>query len=92
MGWMPAPMELSIASSLWVVQKNRQDPNYRKNHSIDFNTGYITTIILALMFMALGASVQYGQSLAPLSGENLFINLLKCMQLVLANGHAGLSP
>ncbi|UXN35655.1 divalent metal cation transporter [Avibacterium paragallinarum] len=68
MGWMPAPMELSIASSLWVVQKNRQDPNYQKNHSVDFNTGYITTIILALMFMALGASVQYGQSLAPLSG------------------------
>ncbi|OBX09371.1 membrane protein [Gallibacterium salpingitidis] len=68
MGWMPAPMELSVASSLWVVQKNRIDANYRQSRHLDFNVGYLVTIILALMFMALGALVQYGQVQEPLSG------------------------
>ena len=35
---------------------------------IDFNTSYILTIALALMFMALGALVQYGKTTMPLSG------------------------
>ncbi|OBX05178.1 membrane protein [Gallibacterium genomosp. 3] len=68
MGWMPAPMELSVASSLWVVQKSRLEPDYQQSHHRDFNVGYVVTIILALMFMALGALVQYGKPLEPLSG------------------------
>lgn len=68
MGWMPAPMELSVASSMWVVEKNRLDHTYRQKRSIDFNTSYLLTIILALMFMALGSAVQYGQTAEPLSG------------------------
>ncbi|VEE07098.1 membrane protein [Neisseria animalis] len=68
MGWMPAPMELSVASSMWVVEKNRLDPDYRPRRMIDFNTSYVLTIVLALMFMALGALVQYGQAVEPLSG------------------------
>ncbi|MCW9718505.1 MULTISPECIES: NRAMP family divalent metal transporter [unclassified Avibacterium] len=74
MGWMPAPMELSIASSLWVVQKRRLTPNYQKHHQLDFNIGYLTTIVLALMFMALGALIQYGNTIPPLSGGK-FIHL-----------------
>ncbi|TCP96226.1 Mn2+/Fe2+ NRAMP family transporter [Cricetibacter osteomyelitidis] len=68
MGWMPAPMELSVSSSLWVTEKIKQDPNYRHKSKLDFNTGYIVTIILALMFMTLGALVQYGKEITPLSG------------------------
>ena len=68
MGWMPAPMELSVASSLWVVEKNRLDPDYRQKRLLDFNSGYIVTIILALMFMALGALVQYGKPIPTLGG------------------------
>ncbi|MFC0322119.1 NRAMP family divalent metal transporter [Gallibacterium melopsittaci] len=68
MGWMPAPMELSVASSLWVVQKSQLDPEYQSSSRLDFNVGYVVTIVLALMFMALGALVQYGKSLEPLSG------------------------
>ncbi|STZ76495.1 NRAMP family divalent metal transporter [Bergeriella denitrificans] len=67
-GWMPAPLELSVSSSMWVVEKNRLDPDYRPKRMVDFNTSYILTIILALMFMALGALVQYGQAVTPLSG------------------------
>lgn len=68
MGWMPAPMELSVASSLWVIEKNRLDPDYRQRRLLDFNSGYIVTIILALMFMALGGLVQYGKPIPPLAG------------------------
>ncbi|PJG86031.1 NRAMP family divalent metal transporter [Conservatibacter flavescens] len=68
MGWMPAPMELSVSASLWVVEKRRLDANYQGKSLLDFNTGYMVTIVLALMFMALGAMVQYGKDITPLSG------------------------
>lgn len=68
MGWMPAPMELSVSTSLWTVEKIWQDADYRQKSSTDFNTGYIVTVVLALMFMGLGALVQYGKDIAPLSG------------------------
>ncbi|KAE9530173.1 NRAMP family divalent metal transporter [Testudinibacter aquarius] len=68
MGWMPAPMELSVAGSLWVVEKNRLDPNYRQKRLLDFNSGYLVTMILALMFMTLGALVQYGKPIPTLAG------------------------
>ncbi len=73
MGWMPSPMELSVSTSLWVVEKNKLDPNYKKRRMLDFNTSYIGTVILALMFMCLGALVQYGQDITPLRGGQ-FIN------------------
>ncbi len=68
MGWMPAPMELSVAGSMWVKEKNCRHAGYREKRMVDFNTGYAVTIILALMFMMLGARVQYGQNVPPLSG------------------------
>lgn len=66
MGWMPAPMELSVASSLWVVEKNQQQPRHQmaiQRGLLDFNVGYGMTLVLALVFMALGAYIQYGQAL-----------------------------
>jgi len=73
MGWMPSPMELSVSASIWVVEKNKLDPEYKKKRLIDFNSSYVITIVLALMFMSLGALVQYGQDITPLSGGK-FIN------------------
>lgn len=67
-GWMPAPMELSVSSSMWVVEKTRLDADYRRGRLLDFNVSYGATIILALMFLSLGALVQYGQAVEPLSG------------------------
>ena len=68
MGWMPAPMELSVSSSLWVLEKNRLNPDYSRQRLLDFNSGYLATIVLALVFMTLGALVQYGKPIEPLSG------------------------
>jgi Mn2+/Fe2+ NRAMP family transporter len=62
MGWMPAPIEISALSSLWLKEKQTQQ-NVTKNQGLfDFNLGYWLTAGLALVFFSLGALVQYGQS------------------------------
>ena len=61
MGWMPAPLDVSIWQSIWTLEKTKKEKffNY-KNAIFDFNIGYITTIILGLSFLCLGAFVMYG--------------------------------
>lgn len=60
MGWMPAPIEISAINSLWVTEKQRLNPSNYRDGIFDFNTGYITSAVLAVVFLALGAYVQYG--------------------------------
>ncbi|MBE2895100.1 NRAMP family divalent metal transporter [Spirabiliibacterium falconis] len=60
MGWMPAPIEISAVNSMWVVAKRRLNKFSYNDGLFDFNVGYIGTAILALVFLALGALVQYG--------------------------------
>ncbi|MFC0309299.1 NRAMP family divalent metal transporter [Gallibacterium trehalosifermentans] len=60
MGWMPAPIEISAINSMWVVAKKRMAKISYRDGIFDFNVGYIGTAILALVFLALGALVQYG--------------------------------
>lgn len=67
-GWMPAPLELAVAGSLWVKAKNRLDESYRRRRNLDFHTGYVLTVVLALLFMLLGMWTQYGKVLPPAKG------------------------
>lgn len=60
MGWMPAPIEISAINSMWVVAKKRITKVSYRDGIFDFNVGYIGTALLALVFLALGALVQYG--------------------------------
>jgi len=60
MGWMPAPIEISAVNSMWVVAKRRLTKVSYEDGLFDFNVGYIGTAILAVVFLALGALVQYG--------------------------------
>lgn len=60
MGWMPAPIEISAINSMWVVAKKRLSSVSYQDGIFDFNVGYIGTAILAIVFLALGAIVQYG--------------------------------
>lgn len=60
MGWMPAPIEISAINSMWVVAKRRLSKVSYEDGIFDFNVGYIGTAILAIVFLALGAIVQYG--------------------------------
>ncbi len=60
MGWMPAPIEISAINSMWVVAKRRLTNVSYQDGIFDFNVGFIGTAVLALVFLALGALVQFG--------------------------------
>lgn len=60
MGWMPCPIEISAINSMWSVEKRKQVKMSEADAIFDFNTGYIGTAILALIFCALGALIQFG--------------------------------
>jgi len=62
MGWMPAPIEISALSSLWLKEKQAQQTISKREGLFDFNVGYWLTAGLALVFFSLGVLVQYGQS------------------------------
>jgi len=59
MGWMPAPLDISIWHSLWEVEKLKNSSTFRKIRLFDFNIGYITTIVLGIGFISLGALIMY---------------------------------
>jgi Mn2+/Fe2+ NRAMP family transporter len=80
MGWMPAPLDISIWQSIWTVEKKKLNPSITPKESrLDFNAGYIMTIVLAIGFLSLGAFVMYGsgESFSPQGGE--FANQLISM-------------
>ena len=60
MGWMPAPLDISIWHSLWAIEKHKDTNTYDVKSSLfDFNVGYLFTIILGLGFISLGALVMF---------------------------------
>jgi len=62
LGWMPAGMEASTMNSIWNIEKTK-DTGYHpqlKESLFDFNLGYVFTMLLALMFMTIGAFTVYG--------------------------------
>ncbi len=69
-GWMPAPIDVSVWSSIWNLEKAKQlgyTPSL-KSALTEFRIGYIGTALLALGFVSLGALVIYG------TGEELSSN------------------
>lgn len=60
MGWMPCPIEISAINSMWSVEKRKTVNMSEKDAVFDFNIGYIGTAILAFIFCALGALIQFG--------------------------------
>lgn len=61
LGWMPAPLDISIWQSIWSLEKEKATLQKitRKQAIFDFNVGYIGTIFLAVCFVVLGALVMY---------------------------------
>ena len=62
LGWMPAPVDLSAWSSLWMFSREKQTGHFAtvKESAIDFYIGYFAAVVLAVLFVALGALVMYG--------------------------------
>lgn len=60
MGWMPAPLDISIWHSLWTLEKKKTTPQYTVKHAVlDFNIGFLSTIVLGVLFLSLGALVMH---------------------------------
>jgi len=70
MGWMPAPIEISCLTSLWLKRQQREQKVSNKSALFDFNVGYISTALLAIVFLALGSLVLHGQS-TPLAASGI---------------------
>jgi len=62
LGWMPAPIDLSAWSSLWMFSREKQTGHFAtvKETSVDFYIGYGAATVMAVLFVALGALVMHG--------------------------------
>lgn len=60
MGWMPAPLDVSVWQSLWAIEKNKATQNYTPESALsDFNIGYLSTILIGVGFLLLGTLVMF---------------------------------
>lgn len=62
-GWMPSAIDISVLSSLWTIARAKHQgvaPQTR-GALMDFDAGYLATILLALAFVLLGTGMMYGQ-------------------------------
>jgi Mn2+/Fe2+ NRAMP family transporter len=77
MGWMPAPLDISIWHSLWAVEKQKETKDFTpKSALLDFNIGYIGTIILGIGFVLLGALVMFNSGETFSNKAGVFSNQL----------------
>lgn len=62
MGWMPAPLDIAVWSSLWTLAKCNVDHRQTSvdDCRFDFHVGYAVTSVLAVAFVAFGALVMFG--------------------------------
>lgn len=60
MGWMPAPLDISVWHSIWAVEKRKDEGSFTpKEALLDFNVGYIGAILLGVAFVCLGYFVMF---------------------------------
>ncbi|GAB4155466.1 MAG: divalent metal cation transporter [Winogradskyella sp.] len=72
MGWMPAPLDISVWHSIWALEKKKDEGTFTpKNALLDFNIGFFGAIILGMAFVSLGYFVMYssGDSFSDKAGE-----------------------
>jgi len=77
MGWMPAPLDISVWHSLWAIEKKKDDDEFNtKSALFDFNIGYLSTVILGICFVFLGYLVMHSQNETFSSSGGEFANQL----------------
>jgi len=73
LGWMPAPLDVSIWQSLWALEKQKDKSNSfdTKQAIFDFNIGFFGTLFLGICFVGLGAFVMFnsGETFSPKAAE-----------------------
>jgi len=77
MGWMPAPLDLSVWHSLWVLKNKEVTGNINMEDTMrDFNFGYWGTMVMGVLFLGMGAMILHGSDQEiPASGV-AFSNML----------------
>ncbi len=76
-GWMPNGMESSILQSTWIAEKTKLNKSFKRpNMLFDLRLGYIGTVVLALAFVLMGASLMYSQGIQFEDSSIGFINQL----------------
>ncbi|UMB60729.1 divalent metal cation transporter [Lutibacter sp. A80] len=76
LGWMPAPLDVSIWQSLWAIEKQKdKSAKFNTKQAIfDFNIGFVGTLFLGICFVSLGALIMYN------SGETFSNNSVQFSQ------------
>ncbi|MDG1527669.1 MAG: Nramp family divalent metal transporter [Polaribacter sp.] len=61
LGWMPAPLDISVWHSIWTLEKDKTSNTKTKPTQaiFDFNVGYLGTLFLGVCFVILGALVMF---------------------------------
>lgn len=57
-GWMPAPMDAPVWQSLWIKAESKKSKKLDET-MFDFYIGFITTAILAILFLSIGSFIMY---------------------------------
>lgn len=76
MGWMPAPLDISVWHSLWAIEKKKEQEFKPKFALFDFNVGYVSTIMLGVFFVLLGTLIMYFSNESFSSNSGMFANQL----------------
>lgn len=77
-GWMPAPLDITVWHSLWSLAKNKQTGHAasKRECELDFYVGFALCLVLAVAFVVLGASLLYGSGTEPAATAGAFANQL----------------
>jgi len=77
MGWMPAPLDISIWHSIWSLEKQKSNTTFNTSSGLfDFNVGYLTALFLGVGFLALGALVMFNSGTSLNTNASQFASQL----------------
>lgn len=77
MGWMPAPLDISVWHSIWAIEKKKDEQSFStKAALLDFNIGYAGAITLGITFLCLGYFVMYNTGETFSNKASVFSNQL----------------
>lgn len=77
-GWMPAPIDIVVWTSLWSQSKfiHMNEKPDLKSVLIEFRVGFFGTMLVAAAFLALGALVMHGSDQSPSPNGAIFAGQL----------------
>jgi len=76
MGWMPAPLDISVWHSLWTLEKRKERDTSLKTSLFDFNIGYVGTVFLGICFVTLGALIMHNSGVSFSNSGSVFAGQL----------------